>query len=318
VIVDPNWVSQGSNIYYIQSQNQPFPLPSQPAQPTPFPGPSQSSQPVLDWQDDDDDDDDESGVAAVSVQPRRRVPNRQGLRQLSDDDKLTALRIAVRRQDAYQSAGVSDKKFWKAVADEVAQLNGRPAHKSLSRTIAKLVREREREKEASGSQEGRSDLLIVLDDWIDVVRSRRAADDARATRKTRLDGEAAEAIAFRQSQLSLWTDRRLVQSVESSQPSPAPSTPSQDPETLGLPRRKRRRKADETASEDQFDKDFRRLVDCYVSRSASHEGEGNSARIRSGGETGEGSGESNRLEAVEGRLGKLEEGVSQILQILRG
>ena len=107
-------------------------------------------------------------------------------------------------------------------------------------------------------------------------------------------------------------------SVESSQSSPAPSTPSQDPETPGLPRRKRRRKADETAGEDQFDKDFRRLVDCYVSWSASHEGESNSARNHSGGGERGGSNESARLEAVEGRLGKLEEGVSEILQLLRG
>jgi hypothetical protein len=192
--MDPNWASQGSNIYYIQGQNRPIPLPSQPAQPTPFPGPL--SQSVLDWQDDDDDDDDESSTAAVQRQPRRRVPNQQGLRQLSDEDKLAALRIAVRRQDAYQSASVSDKKFWKAVADEVAQINGRPAHQSLSRTMAKLVHEREREKEASGSQEGRSDLLIALDDWIDVVCSRRATDNARAARKTYLDSEAVEAIAF--------------------------------------------------------------------------------------------------------------------------
>src|SRR5450432_2339999 len=231
--MDPNWASQGLNIKYIQGQNQPFHLPSQPAQPTPLSGPSQSSQLILDWQDDDDDSDggdSESGGAAVQRQRRQRAPNRQGLRQLSDDDKLAALRIAVRRQDAYQSTGVTDQKFWKAVADEVAQLNGRPPYKSLSRTIAKLVREREREKEASGSQEGRRDLLIVLDDWIDVVRARRAVDDARATKKTRLDGEAAEAIAFQQSQLSLWTDRRPVPSVESSQSSPASSTPSQDPE----------------------------------------------------------------------------------------
>ena len=85
--MDPTWASQGFHIYNIQGQNQPSYPPSQlepiPSLPAPSPSPhSQPSQVVLDWQDNSDDE---------PSQARRQRINRQGLLQLSDDDKLAAL-----------------------------------------------------------------------------------------------------------------------------------------------------------------------------------------------------------------------------------
>jgi hypothetical protein len=257
-------------------------------------------------------------VATATRAKRRGNKNGRtdgGTLHLTDEDKLAVIRIALRRQDAFGSSGVPKTKFWKTVADELSQLNGKTPHKTLGRVMTKLVDERETELEAegSGNQEGHDDLLIALDDWVAVVRDRRARDATGEATKTRIDSESREAVAFRQSQLSLWTDRRHL-SLQESESSGSATPQIEATETPSLPLRKRRRWAEETSIEDPFKVDFRRLVDSYISRNEERRRD----RFRGDGGRGdeqlEGVGE--RIEGIEAQLGTLERGVSKILQIL--
>ena len=105
--------------------------------------------------------------------------------QLTEDDKLVILRCALQRQDSYGATGVSNKQFWKNIAQEALQLLEHPAHTSLGQAIDKLVKERieELEEEDSSVQEGRDNLTIVLDDWVQVVQAKKQKDNDRAKYK---------------------------------------------------------------------------------------------------------------------------------------
>jgi hypothetical protein len=74
----------------------------------------------------------------VLTSPRRARRNPH----LSKDDKLTLLRIAVRRKGAWGSAGVTDGKFWTNVAGELSELTGKPPHASLGRTVSRMIVDR--------------------------------------------------------------------------------------------------------------------------------------------------------------------------------
>ncbi|OBT40905.1 hypothetical protein VE00_08803 [Pseudogymnoascus sp. WSF 3629] len=84
--------------------------------------------------------------------------------------------------------------FWTNVADELSELTGKPPHASLSRTVSRMIanRQHELEVEESGTQEGRGEFEIAIDEWIEIVAAQKKREKERKATQTRIDGESAK------------------------------------------------------------------------------------------------------------------------------
>jgi hypothetical protein len=58
-------------------------------------------------------------------------------------------------------------------------------------------RQHELEVEESGTQEGRGEFEIAIDEWIEIVAAQKKREKERKATQTRIDGESAKVVAFR-------------------------------------------------------------------------------------------------------------------------
>jgi hypothetical protein len=248
------------------------------------------------------------------------------LPQLSETDKITVLRKAVNHRAAFGAPGQTDKKFWERIAKEVSDesIPKRPPHQTLGRSIKALVNSRLRELELdeSGTQEGRDELTIALDAWLEVIQSRRHREDARDNQQFVRDDEARDTEVFRRDQLNLY-DRKSFRQGEGSQEQSEDNegNEEQDQQLSSTPvsRGRSRSRGGRTGSRQSQKRRAVALVDEEEDREreiAVDEALLDIARTIQG--RSEGGGVSlERLEAVESKLGGLEQNVSEMLRLLK-
>ncbi|OBT68867.1 hypothetical protein VE03_02068 [Pseudogymnoascus sp. 23342-1-I1] len=202
------------------------------ASPSPFsdrtPSPSLSFRQPLDDTDND------------------RLTTATKLVRLTDDDMLVVLRLCLQEQAAYGHQ--SDRMFWRLIARRLREARGKE-HKTLSRAVAKVVRER-RESLAllgSGEQDAQSSMTDALDAWIAVVDARKEVKQARLDAQGTADAETATSTAWRQASLALWADKTQVlraasRAYQRDEDDDESSAPSETPPLTAQRRPQRRRR----------------------------------------------------------------------------
>lgn len=266
---------------------------------------------------DDDDSRSSSSPSSPAGRPaakqKAKKATKKGVqKQLDDDDKLLIIRLAEENSELY--GHISDKAFWKHVAGRLEAQTGK-THKSLARMVGAIVKERCQFLEAleSGEQDDHSSMAQAIDDWIKILDNRKLVLGAKSAAKGTKDAETAASIAWRTASLAKWADKKqlrtAVQSITDESDATVPIDSSTDPEEIAgssstiqgtrgsiadTPRArcKRQRAATVIAEDDEFNKDFRRLVDHVVGQNTSRK-------------------------TVDERLDGLEAGLSEILALLK-
>ena len=231
--------------------------------------------------------------------------------QLSKDEKLAVLWIALKRQDAFGAAKVSNKKFWERVAAEVSQLNERSLHTLLEWAIEKLISEwiEKLKEEKSRNQKRRDDFMMTLNDWVQVVQVRNQCEKKQTKIQVWVDSKNAETVIFWQTQLSLWRNKQSLESSESLSDSRVFfSSPA-----LSAAHQTQKWRAVSEPENESFETNFSWLVNLYVSTVFTREAElsGVSSWMKD---------LKSQIEDVKRRLrrrlNRLETGISTILQEL--
>ena len=183
--------------------------------------------------------------------------------QLSKNEKLAVLQIALKRQDAFEAAEVSNKKFWERVAVKVSQLNERSLHTLLEQAIEKLVSEQiEKLKEKkSRNQKRRDDFMMILNNWIQVVQARNQREKKQAKVQVWVDSENAETVIFWQTQLSLWENKQSLESSESLSDSRVSFSSS----ALSAACQTQKQRAVSESENESFETNFSQLMNLYAS-----------------------------------------------------
>ncbi|OBT43073.1 hypothetical protein VE00_05545 [Pseudogymnoascus sp. WSF 3629] len=138
--------------------------------------------------------------------------------------------------------------FWRLIARRLREARGKD-HKTLSRAVAKVVRER-RESLAllgSGEQDAQSSMTDALDAWIAIVDAQKEVKQAWLDAQGTADAETATSAAWRQASLALWADKTQVlraasRAYQRDEDDDESSAPSETPPLMAQHRPQRRRR----------------------------------------------------------------------------
>jgi hypothetical protein len=137
--------------------------------------------------------------------------------------------MALVQKSAY-NAPPNDCRFWIKIGKEYAKETNKLAHGSLERVFRAEIKDRlqQLEENPTGRQEGRSDYLIALDKFTQVVIAAEAAKDRRQViqQDAALDTEAGRTWRKQQLLNPLRRTRRIADEVEIEEAVYSPIDPS--------------------------------------------------------------------------------------------
>ena len=126
-----------------------------------------------------------------------------------ESDKTTVLRLCKKREGEY--GRIPNVRFWKKIAIDYCNLKGGDPHSSLSRVVTGWVKTRRAEKEEeTGEQDPPSSYIQAIDEWIEVLDTRKATEERQREYQGHLDQETETSLRWRENQFNSFKEKEAL------------------------------------------------------------------------------------------------------------